>query len=145
MSLELPKQRQVGAATIEQCLNNFCTVETLKGDNKYMCSACKKKCEAKKRFSIEATPRTLIIHVKRFTNFGNKIGEFIKYPNTLTLKPYMSATLDSEKASSDPEVFDLYGVVVHAGGGCRSGHYFSYCKGFDGEWYDCNDDFVGRT
>jgi hypothetical protein len=36
-------------------------------------------------------------------------------------------------------------VVVHQGGGCRSGHYFSYCKGFDGEWYDCNDDFVGRS
>jgi hypothetical protein len=35
--------------------------------------------------------------------------------------------------------------VVHQGGGCRSGHYFSYCKGFDGEWYDCNDDFVGRS
>ena len=35
--------------------------------------------------------------------------------------------------------------MVHQGGGCRSGHYFSYCKGFDGEWYDCNDDFVGRS
>jgi ubiquitin C-terminal hydrolase len=43
------------------------------------------------------------------------------------------------------EMFDLYGVVVHMGGGCRSGHYFSYCKGFDGEWYDCNDDFVQRA
>ena len=42
-------------------------------------------------------------------------------------------------------MFDLYGVVVHQGGGCRSGHYFSYCKGFDGEWYDCNDDYVGRS
>ena len=35
--------------------------------------------------------------------------------------------------------------MVHQGGGCRSGHYFSFCKGFDGEWYDCNDDFVGRS
>ncbi|TNV81936.1 hypothetical protein FGO68_gene2032 [Halteria grandinella] len=140
LSLELPKQRQMGSATLEQCLSGFCTVETLKGDNKYMCGGCKKKCEAKKRFSIESTPRTLIIHIKRFTNFGNKIGEFIKYPSTLSLKPYMSDT-----HTGDSETFDLYGVVVHQGGGCRSGHYFSYCKGFDGEWYDCNDDFVGRT
>ena len=58
-------------------MSNFCTVETLKGENKYFCSGCKKKCEAKKRFSIEQTPRTLIIHLKRFTNSGNKISEFV--------------------------------------------------------------------
>jgi len=45
-----------------------------------MCSACKKRNEARKRFSIETTPRTLIINLKRFTNFGSKIGEFVKYP-----------------------------------------------------------------
>lgn len=44
----------------------------------------------------------------------------------------------------DDEIFELYGVVVHMGGGCRSGHYYSYCKGFDNEWYLCNDESVSK-
>jgi len=109
MSLDFPR----GAANLEQCLMNFCTTETLKGENKYLCSGCKKKCEAKKRFTIETTPRTLIIHLKRFTNFGTKRGEFVKYPTTLSLKSYMSSAIDGTKESSNSEIFDLYGVVVH--------------------------------
>lgn len=145
LSLEFPKRKHANAFTLEECLNHYYAPELLKGENKYMCSGCKKRQEARKRFSLEATPRTLMIHLKRFTNFGSKIGEFVRYPATLSLKTFMSSTIDQEKASSDNEIFDLYGVVVHQGGGCRSGHYFSYCKGFDGEWYDCNDDYVGRS
>lgn len=82
--------------------------------------------------------------MKRFTNLGNKINEQVRYPPQLSLKPFMSSSIDG-LSGSGPEQFDLYGVVVHQGGGCRSGHYFSYCKGFDGEWYDCNDDYVGKS
>lgn len=86
LSLDFPKNAgRNGPISLEQCLNHFCSVELLKGDNKYSCSACKKKCEAKKRFSIESTPRLLIVHLKRFTNFGNKIKDFVKYPKTLKL------------------------------------------------------------
>lgn len=77
-----------------------------------MCSGCKKRNEARKRFSIETTPRTLIIHLKRFTNFGTKISEFVKYPQTLSLKSYMSSTIDQSGKTAE-EMFDLYGVVVH--------------------------------
>ena len=136
----------MGACTLEECLQNFYAPEMLKGDNKYMCGGCKKRQEAKKRFSIESTPRSLVIHLKRFTNMGNKIGEFVRYPATLSLKNFLSQTIDgTDKNTADNELFDLYGVVVHQGGGCRSGHYYSFCKGFDGEWYDCNDDYVGRS
>ena len=77
LSLEFPKKRQMGACTLEECLQNFYAPEMLKGDNKYMCGGCKKRQEAKKRFSIESSPRSLVIHLKRFTNMGNKIGEFV--------------------------------------------------------------------
>jgi ubiquitin carboxyl-terminal hydrolase 36/42 len=95
LSLEFPKRRQGGTLTIEECMHQYYAAEHLKGDNKYMCGGCKKRNEARKRFSIENTPRTLIIHLKRFTNMGNKIGEFVKYPETLSLKNYMSSTIDS--------------------------------------------------
>jgi ubiquitin C-terminal hydrolase len=66
--------------TLEECMQHYYAPEHLKGDNKYMCSGCKKKNEARKRFSIETSPRTLIINFKRFTNFGSKLGEFVRYP-----------------------------------------------------------------
>ena len=45
---------------------------------------------------------------------GNKIGEFVRYPATLSLKNFLSSTIDgSDKGSGDSELFDLYGVVVH--------------------------------
>jgi ubiquitin carboxyl-terminal hydrolase 36/42 len=65
LSLDLPMSRGGGYGmygmqksggnhiNFESCLNNFCSSELLKGENKYSCSNCKKKCEAKKRFSIE--------------------------------------------------------------------------------------------
>lgn len=157
LSLDFPKNKNGGgAASLEQCLNHFCTIELLRGDNKYMCSNCKKRCEAKKRFSIESTPRVLIVHIKRFTNFGTKIKDFVKYPKILSLSGYMSSKLDQQSdpkynpglrqsVTQEDEIFDLYGVVVHQGGGCRSGHYYSYAKGFDEQWYDCNDDYVSRV
>jgi ubiquitin carboxyl-terminal hydrolase 36/42 len=116
-----------------------------------MCSSCKKKCEARKRFSIEKSPRVLIVHFKRFTNSGGKIGDFIKYPSTFCIDNFMSASIDraadgkGNAPSGAKEIFDLYGVVVHQGGGCRSGHYYSFVKDEEGEWWDCNDEYVQRA
>jgi ubiquitin carboxyl-terminal hydrolase 36/42 len=93
-------------------MQQYYAPEHLKGENKYMCGGCKKKNEARKRFSIESTPRTLIIHLKRFTNFGFKIGEYVKYPLALSVKNYMSSSIDNSGKSGE-EVYDLYGVVVH--------------------------------
>ena len=79
LSLDIPRNNSYKGSnsssdiTFESCLNYFCRSEDLKGDNKYMCSNCKKKCDAKKRFSIEKTPGILIVHFKRFTNMGTKI------------------------------------------------------------------------
>lgn len=62
LSLDIPKTKSMygggyqnggGEITFEQCMNNFCSSEHLRGENKYMCGNCKKRCEAKKRFSIE--------------------------------------------------------------------------------------------
>ena len=59
-----------------------------------MCSNCKKKCDAKKRFSIEVSPRILIVHFKRFTNMGSKINAKVTYPSHFSLKSFMSETID---------------------------------------------------
>ena len=40
-----------------------------------------------------------------------------------------------------PEVYQLYGVLVHEGKKAESGHYYVYLK-VDGQWYKFNDQEV---
>ena len=42
----------------------------------------------------------------------------------------------------DPVMYKLYGVLVHAGYSCNSGHYYCYVKGSNGMWYEMNDNRV---
>ena len=51
---------------------------------------CKKLVVAEKQFLIEKSPLVLTIHLKRFTPTGRKVGGFIKYPEVLNLKGYMT-------------------------------------------------------
>lgn len=34
--------------------------------------------------------------------------------------------------------------MIHQGASTNSGHYYAYCKGTNGRWYDCNDSFIGN-
>ncbi|XP_066507703.1 uncharacterized protein [Hoplias malabaricus] len=52
------------------------------------------------------------------------------------MRPYMT------ESNGKPEVYRLYGVVVHAGESCYSGHVYSYVKASDGHWYKMDDDTV---
>lgn len=39
--------------------------------------------------------------------------------------------------------YSLYGIIVHAGRGSKSGHYYSFVKRGD-QWYHCNDERVTK-
>ena len=52
--------------TIYDCLDNFFTVEELKGDNKITCERTMEKVEANKKISLWSAPKLLIIQIKRF-------------------------------------------------------------------------------
>lgn len=44
-----------------------------------------------------------------------------------------------------PEVYQLYGVMVHRGG-INSGHYYAYMMDFEREvWYRCDDASVRKV
>ena len=80
-------------------------------------------------FFIGACPNILTIQLKRFNNLLQKIRKHLPFPITLNLQPFC------ENPVSDC-LYDLYAVLVHQGYSCFSGHYYSYVKNSNGEWYE---------
>ena len=96
--------------------------------------------ETWKRESIERKiffwklPHILIFTLKRFSNDGNKDCRYIDFPvNGLKLSKYISG-YDSTKY-----VYDLYGIANHIGNSGNHGHYTSFVKVANGDWWHFND------
>lgn len=93
--------------------------------------------------TIFKCPRILTIHFLRFTYTGRKIGKHIKFPKSFNLRVFVSENVDSNvpKEEQTNHIYDLYGVIVHAGQGSKCGHYYSFVKKAN-KWYLCNDERV---
>ncbi|CAA20678.1 ubiquitin C-terminal hydrolase Ubp16 [Schizosaccharomyces pombe] len=128
-------------SSLADSLKHFVHAEKLTKQNKYRCENCKQLVDASKQMTIYRAPNILTIHFKRFTFNGfqsSKISKQISYPESFNLGPYMS----------DPNCscwYELIGVLVHAGGSTRSGHYYSFCKSSNGVWLKFDDDFVSNS
>lgn len=118
--------------SVEKALAHFVAPDILDDDNKYKCPLTKKYVKATKSMSIHEAPLVLIIQLKRFNIYGKKLSKHVSYNEVLDLSPYMS-----DKPSR--AIYHLHGVLVHSGGSCHSGHYYSYVKNSNGVWYEMND------
>lgn len=130
---------------IRTSLAKFCKLEYLQGDNQYRCDSCHRKVNATKQMSIARAPQILTLQLKRFdlmnmSMFSNKIRTKIDYQQVLDISQYMS-----EEHKCQEMKYELYGVLVHSGFSCNSGHYYSYCKIPKGKWYCFNDSNVSPS
>ena len=124
----------VGCGRLEETLDLFTQVEQLDDNNKWKCDTCKKDVNARKRLTIWMTPNILVITLKRFNHQMRKINRRIEFPVTkdLNIRPYVSS---DEKGDC---TYELYAVNNHRGG-TNGGHYFTYAKCGNGQWYVFND------
>ncbi|CAA7408075.1 unnamed protein product [Spirodela intermedia] len=137
LSLEIVK-----ADTLCKALSHFISEEQLDGGEKqYHCLQCNQKVRALKKLTIHKAPNVLTIHLKRFGSHvsGQKIGKQVQFEPKLNLKPYVSDPLEGDL------MYTLYGVLVHAGYGTHSGHYYCFIRIPSGMWYSLNDDQVSQV
>ena len=130
------------ASSVEKALRRFTAGESLDGANKYKCPKQKRAVRAVKRMTIETAPSVLVVQLKRFefSMSGRKISKQVEFDPVLDLSPYMS------HRPKTPEVYDLYGVLVHQGHSMHSGHYFCFVKGgANGDWHKFDDTRVALT
>ncbi|CAL5393726.1 ubiquitin carboxyl-terminal hydrolase 15-like isoform X2 [Camellia sinensis] len=122
--------------SLEDALTQFTTPEDLDGENMYRCRRCAAYVRAQKQLSIYEAPNILTIVLKRFQegSYG-KINKCITFPDMLDMVPFMSGTDDI------PPLYMLYAVVVHLDtlNASFSGHYISYVKDLQGNWFRIDD------
>ena len=95
--------------------------------------------------SIAQAPQILTLQLKRFdmmsmSMFSNKLKHKIDYQQVLDISEFMSAEHNCKEMK-----YELYGVLVHSGFSCNSGHYYSYCKNPKGKWHCFNDSNVSQS
>ncbi|KAG0257866.1 Ubiquitin carboxyl-terminal hydrolase 36 [Mortierella polycephala] len=126
-----------GAESVQRALRDYTKPEVLSKGNQYKCDKCKVLVDARKQMTIYDAPKILCVHLKRFTFTGQKINRHVKFETTLELNSAMSTN------KKHPDLlYNLYAVLVHAGGSCHSGHYYCYVKSSNGIWYSMNDSHV---
>ena len=124
--------------SMNEALKNFFSVDTMEGNAWYACEKCKKHTKAAKRYTIETPPEVLIIQLKRYDMYGNKLKHKVEFPLVFSLQQYMSS-------SNGDEFYKLYGVVSHIGNHIRAGHYISYISHPSSQsvdWYRIDDEDV---
>lgn len=122
--------------SLEDALTQFTKPEDLDGENMYRCGRCATYVRARKQLSIHEAPNILTIVLKRFQEgkYG-KINKYITFPEMLDMVPFMTGTVDI------PPLYLLYAVVVHLDtlNASFSGHYVSYVKDLQENWYRIDD------
>lgn len=140
-----------GKSTLQDSLQAYVDGEIMEGDNKYKCSSCDRHVDAVKRACLKDIPDNLIFHLKRFdfnlrTLMRSKINDYFSFPTKIDMRPYTIDHLGSPSDSEEEDVFELVGVLVHAGT-AESGHYYSYIRerptaASSQTWFEFNDDIV---
>ncbi|CAM9273715.1 unnamed protein product [Sphacelaria rigidula] len=126
LSVPLPGPCRRRTCTLEDCLQAFSKEEILDGDNRPICSACRKRRKSEKSLSVHRFPPVLVVHLKRFqydSSSRDKIGTSVDFPITaLDLSPY-----STRRILRHPPMYELYGVCNHMGG-LEGGHYTAHCR-----------------
>ncbi|RNA03269.1 ubiquitin carboxyl-terminal hydrolase 22 [Brachionus plicatilis] len=148
---------------LEDCLQKFTFPEILTSFN---CSNCKSSRGAKKQFTMKKLPVVCCFHLKRFEQTNRvhkKISDHISFPEVLDMSPFMSNK--STNPNYTPQInkdlggFDnfnfsnrrlqtnkyfLFAVVNHHGT-LESGHYTSFIRLRNDQWFKCSDHIISKA
>lgn len=136
--LHLPEEIDVDkqSYTLSELMQNYVTPERMIDKNRCMCEYCYEKTESVRRHMIYQQPNTLIIMIKKYQKYQNRIIKSnikIIYDHELDISPYMYT------GSKGCKKYELYSVIRHSGG-CGGGHYYAYTKNpLNDLWYLFND------
>ncbi|CAF0964657.1 unnamed protein product [Rotaria sp. Silwood1] len=142
----LPERLEISTKTLtlDDCLEQFFSSETLEDEWTCQQEKCKKKTAATKQLKLCTLPPVLVIQFKRFSHengLHQKIETFVDYPiEKLNLSEFLPS---SEKEA----IYDLIATCNHMGS-ISGGHYTAYAKHLilnRNDWYRFDDSSVTRV
>ena len=80
-----------------------------------------------------------VMHRKDLQNHESPMPAQVDFETELNIAPYMS----NRRAA--PQMYELYGVLVHAGHSVHSGHYYCFVRGPNGIWHHMDDTRVSQV
>ena len=131
--LLIPENTQ--STIIYKLLKNFFKNETVE---KY-CEKCKKKAKNTKQTKIVKPPEVLNLCIQRFQDEQQKNECYIEFPDILDLAEF----IDNDLEYNGETMYFLFGIINHVGT-MEFGHYYSYIKINNNDWYEFNDDKVTK-
>lgn len=128
------------AYSLTHSLSNFSKSEVLTNQNKFHCNNCSSLQEAVKTIKIKKLPEVLVINFKRF-KYDEKVDKLVKLFESISY-PFKLRLFNTTENEDDFSLYELYGLVIHIGGGPTHGHYVSLCKVKPGLWLLFDDETV---
>lgn len=131
--------------TLEKSFEKFVEPEQLCGDNQYEVEG-QGKHDALMGTEFIKFPSVLHLHLRRFEYDFQwdrivKINDKFEFPEEIDLDRFLAKDGDRSK----PNVFQLFGVLVHSGG-VSAGHYYAFLRtSEDPQWYEFNDSTVSTV
>lgn len=131
---------------LKESFDNYIEIELLNGENQYQAQDYGLQ-DAEKGVIFESFPPVLHLQLKRFEYDFNydqmiKVNDRYEFPETIDLSPYLE---DSKKEKENNCVYNLHGVLVHAGD-ISTGHYYTLIKpGLEDQWYRFDDERVWKV
>jgi len=124
--------------SVYDCVNAYLELETLEKGEEWYCNVCKEHKRAKKKLDLWNLPEILIIHLKRFRNFGSweKITKAVDFP--LKGLDLSGCTLKGREVP----IYDLYAFSNHYGG--RGGGHYTGCALNNDKWFNFDDSHVSQ-
>ena len=95
LSLSIPQNDNTDEISLETSLEYFTSTEKMDICG-YKCSKCQSVDTMEKDISVFRMPRVLVIHLKRFDNFGRKITTKIQIPKVIDMSKYQKLGEDLE-------------------------------------------------
>lgn len=133
-----------GKKTLYECLENFHRIEKLHDFN-YQCKNCNTSQDANRQLSILKLAPILVIQLKRFEHLINstsvKLNDYIQFPIHLNMKKFCTKDENSKEEDIPDIIYELSGIVTHMGT-VNEGHYITYSKTTNGQWFQFNDSMV---
>ena len=123
--------------TLKELLKLYFQTENIDFESK--CDVCHKIYAHKKEIKISRPPEILILSLQRIDERQEKLRYKVEFPQILDIYPYVDHDCGYDRECK----YNLFGIINHEGR-IDFGHYFSFIKIGNKNWFKFNDSHVSK-